>query len=150
VGLVVTGISQDGNIKKLEDALKNAGLPLDPIQVVEPDDSDAHLTDVQRDDIVDTTLSLGGGQGTGVPGLSGGGGGGGGHMGLGTSHRAYFRNEALADRLGDFEIPDSEVENYVEALEAGRSVVAYFAHPETLAKVEEIFRASGLAKIKTF
>jgi tRNA A58 N-methylase Trm61 len=62
----------------------------------------------------------------------------------------YFRNESLSDRLGDLEIPDSEVENYVEALEAGRHIVAYFAKPDTLSKVEELFRNSGLAKVKVF
>ncbi|MGH7660531.1 MAG: hypothetical protein ACRENA_06405 [Vulcanimicrobiaceae bacterium] len=55
------------------------------------------------------------------------------------------------DRLGDFEIPDDEIENYLEALSAGRSVVAYFAHKqENVSKIEAIFRQSGLAKVKTF
>ena len=56
----------------------------------------------------------------------------------------------MSDRLGDLEIPDDEVDNYVEALEAGRSVVAYFAKAETIDKVSEIFHAVGLAKVKTF
>jgi hypothetical protein len=143
VGLVVTGISQDGNTDALEKTLANAGLSLEPLQLIGPDDSDAHLTDVPAEGHIDTRLMTGGGQGTGVPGLSGG------ATGLGATRR-YFRNESLSDRLGDLDIPDSEIENYLEALEAGRSIVAYFAHPDTLAKVEEIFRASGLAKIKTF
>ena len=67
------------------------------------------------------------------------------------SHRSgYFRNEALSDRLGDLEIPDSEVENYIEALQAGRSIVAYFARPENLAKVEEIFSDSEIARPAPF
>ena len=56
----------------------------------------------------------------------------------------------MSDRLGDLEIPDDEVDNYVETLEAGRSVVAYFAKPENIGQVTDIFRASGLAKVKTF
>ncbi len=56
----------------------------------------------------------------------------------------------MSDRLGDLEIPDDEVDNYVDALQAGRSVVAYFAKPETVAQVETIFRASDLVKVKTF
>jgi hypothetical protein len=134
VGLVVTGISQDGDIKALEAALKDAGLKLDPIQLISSDDSTEGVARRQ----VGTGL-ITGGQGTGVPGINSDG------PGL-----AYFRNETLSDRLGDLEIPDSEVENYIEALEAGRSVVAYFAHEDTVAKVEEIFRAGGLAKVKTF
>ena len=138
MGLVVTGISQDGNIKQLEAALEKSGLPLDPIQLIGAGDSEANLTDdVRGGGGIDTSLMTGGGQGTGVPGLTGSGSGGNIGAGLGTGHRSYFRNETLSDRLGDLEIPDSEVENYVEALEAGRSVVAYFARPENLGKVEE-------------
>jgi hypothetical protein len=135
VGLVVTGISQDGDIKSIEAALTAAGLKLDPIQLISGDDSTEGVARRQ----VGTGLITGGGQGTGVPGINTDG------PGL-----TYFRNESLSDRLGDLEIPDSEVDNYVEALEAGRSVVAYFAHEDTVAKVEEIFRAGGLAKVKTF
>jgi hypothetical protein len=142
VGLVVTGISQNGDIKALEDALKAAGLPLDPIQLIGPDDS---TQGAARGVISPGYITGGTGQGTGVPGITSGGPTAGGY---GTQ---YFRNETLGDRLGDLEIPDDEIENYIEALQAGRSVVAYFAKPDTLAKVQEIFRsASGLVKVKTF
>jgi len=134
VGLVVTGISQNGDIKALEAALKAAGLKLDPIQLISSDDSTEGVARRQ----IGTGL-ITGGQGTGVPGLTNDG------PGL-----VYFRNESLSDRLGDLEIPDSEVENYIEALEAGRSIVAYFAHADTVSQVEDIFRAGGLAKVKTF
>ncbi len=134
MGLVVTGISQDGDIKALEAALKDAGLKLDPIQLISGDDS---IEGVARRQV--GTGLITGGQGTGVPGINSDG------PGL-----SYFRNESLSDRLGDLEIPDSEMDNYVEALEAGRSVVAYFAHEDSVAKVEELFRASGLAKVKIF
>jgi hypothetical protein len=135
VGLVVTGISQTGDIKELEAALTAAGLKLDPIQLISGADS---IEGVARRQL-GTGLITGGGQGTGVPGLTGDG------RGL-----SYFRTESVSDRLGDLEIPDSEMDNYVEALEAGRSVVAYFAHTETVTQIEDIFRASGLAKVKTF
>jgi len=134
VGLVVTGISQDGDIKALEAALTAAGFKLDPIQLISGADS---IEGVARRQI--GTGLITGGQGTGVPGLTNDG------PGL-----TYFRTESVSDRLGDLEIPDSEMDNYVEALEAGRSIVAYFAHQDTVAKVEEIFRAGGLAKVKTF
>ena len=65
-------------------------------------------------------------------------------------HTTFFRNEDLEDRLGDLEIPDSEVENYLEALERGRSVVAYFAHAESVEKIEEIFRNANLANVRRF
>jgi hypothetical protein len=133
VGLVVTGISQNGDIKALEAALKDAGLPLDPIQLISGDDSTEGVARRQvGPDIMTGDLGMN------VPGL-------GQHGGL-----SYFRNESLGDRLGDLEIPDTEVDNYIEALEAGRSVVAYFAKPDSLGTVETIFRSSDLSKVKTF
>jgi hypothetical protein len=146
LGLTVTGISQTADIKGLEKALQDAGFPLDPIQLVNPDDSDKNLADTESQQRVDTRLSLGGGQGTGVPGLTGG------HSDFEIAHGGtYFRNEELWDRLDDFEIPDDEIENYLEALSAGRSVVAYFAgKQDNVPKIETLFRSSGLSKVKTF
>jgi len=140
VGLVVTGISQDGDIAAFEAALKAAGLPLDPIQLIGPDDSTQGAA--SQAGIVDPGIMTGGGQGTGVPGL--------GRPTAGGYGTQYFRNETLSDRLGDLEIPDDEVENYVDALQDGRSVVAYFARPENIDAVTAIFKSSGLVKVKTF
>jgi hypothetical protein len=142
VGLVVTGISQNGDIASLEAALKTAGLPLDPIQLIGPDDSTQGAASSMG--LADPGLMTGGGQGTGVPGVTSG------VPSAGGYGTRYFRNEALGDRLGDLEIPDDEVDNYIDALQAGRSVVAYFAKSETVAQVETIFRDGGLAKVKRF
>ncbi len=142
MGLVVTGISQDGNIASLEAALKEAGLPLDAIQLIGPDDSTQGAASSMG--MANPGLMTGGGQGTGVPGVTSG------VPSAGGYGTRYFRNEALSDRLGDLEIPDDQVDNYVDALQAGRSVVAYFAKPDTLAQIETIFRGSGLARVKTF
>jgi hypothetical protein len=146
LGLTVTGISQSSDIKGLEKALTDAGFSLEHIQMVSPDDSDINLADVESGQRIDTELILGGGQGTGVPGISGG------RSDFAVNHNPhFFRNEELWDRLGDFEIPDDEIENYLEALGAGRSVVAFFASkPDAVPQLEGIFRASGLAKIKTY
>lgn len=141
MGLVVTGISQTGDIRALEEGLKAAGLPLDPIQLIGPDDS----TQGAGRGVVNPGLMTGGmGQGTGVPGITSR------STTFGGRETAYFRNETLADRLGDLEIPDSEVDNYIEALQAGRSIVAYFAKADTIEKVTELFRGSGLVRVKTF
>jgi hypothetical protein len=144
VGLVVTGISQSGDTTALEAALKAAGLPLDPIQVIGPDDSTAGAASSLG--LANPGLMTGGGQGTGVPGVTSG------VPSAGGYGTRYFRNETLSDRLGDLEIPDDEVDNYVDALQAGRTVVGYFAKPDTIAQVEAIFRGPdmGLVKIKTF
>ena len=142
MGLVVTGISQNGDIAALEAALKEAGLPLDPIQLIGPDDSTQGSA--SRSGSMYPGLMTGGGQGTGVPGITSG------VPTAGGYGTRYFRNETLSDRLGDLEIPDDEVDNYVDALQAGRSVVAYFAKADTIDNVTAIFRSSGLAKVKTF
>ena len=142
MGLVVTGISQNGDISAVETALKAAGLPLEPIQLIGPDDSTQGAASSMG--LTNPGLMVGGGQGTGVPGVTSG------VPTAGGYGTRYFRNEGLADRLGDLEIPDDEVDNYVGALEAGRSVVAYFAKAENLDQVTEIFRAAGLVKVKTF
>jgi hypothetical protein len=145
MGLVVTGISQKGDIAGLEAKLKAAGLPLDPIQIVGPDDSTQGAAS-SMGGVANSGIMTGGGQGTGVPGITNAT-----TPGSGSGSR-YFRNEALWDRLGDFEIPEDELDNYVGALEAGRSVVAYFAKPDNLEQVQAIFRdpSVGLVKIKTF
>lgn len=143
MGLVVTGISQDGDLAALEAQLKAAGLPLDPLQLIGPDDSTQGAA--SRAGILSDGGLISGGGGTGVPGITS-------HNPTvpGGSGASFFRNETLSDRLGDLEIPDDEVENYVDTLEAGRSVVAYFAKPDNIDKVSEIFHAAGLAKVKTF
>ncbi len=134
MSLVVTGLSQNGDIGALKAALIAAGMALDPLQVIGPDDS----TEGVARGIIGSELYVSEG-GTGVPGLN-------------NTRRStdFFRNETLSDRLGDLEIPDSEVDNYVEALERGRSVVAYFAHAETIDRVEELFRGASLLNVRRF
>ena len=143
MGLVVTGISQTGDVSALEEALKSASLPLDPIQLIGPDDSTQGAA--SRGLANPGYITGGTGQGTGVPGVTSGRGAISGAYGTG-----FFRNETLDDRLGDLEIPDDEMDNYLEALAAGRSIVAYFAKPETVDQVTEIFRGAGLLKVKRF
>jgi hypothetical protein len=141
MGLVVTGISQDGALEPVEAALTAAGLALDAIQLIAPDDAEIGAV---RTVIGNSVLGDGdGGTGTGVPGLTGAT-----HSSL--ISRQLFRSESHADRLGDLEIPDDEVQNYIDALQAGRSVIAYFAKPDTLEKAAAAFRASGLARVKVF
>lgn len=134
MSLVVTGLSADGNIDALKTALTQAGLSLDPLQLIGSDDSHESLSPglIGSDIITSDT-------GSSMPGLQ-----------SRLSGGRFFRNESLSDRLGDLEIPDSEMDNYVEALERGRSVVAYFAHADTIDKIEEAFRASGLANVRRF
>lgn len=137
---VVTGISASGDVRAVETALQEAGLPLDPLQVVALDDPVLGRIQprVAQDDILLGTS----GTGTGVPGLTT-------PQSRSTRQPAPFHQELL-DRLAALEIPDDEIANYAEALEAGRGVVAYFAKPDNAEAVTAAFRAAGLAKLKTF
>jgi hypothetical protein len=136
MALVVTGLSQTGDTQALHKALADAGLPTDPLQVIGPEDS---VENISQGIIGAELLGSGPETGTGVPGIN-----------YGHTSTRFFRNETLPDRLGDLEIPDSEVENYVEALERGRSVVAYFAHADNVDKIEELFKSADLVNVRRF
>lgn len=131
---VVTGLSQNGDVKSVCRALTEAGLPTETLQVIGPEDSNEGLSrGLIGADILTSD------RGTGVPGIN-------------NSRRGstFFRNESLADRLGDLSIPDSEMDNYVQALERGRSIVYYFAQPTSIDRIEEIFRGSDLTNVRRF
>jgi hypothetical protein len=133
MSLVVTGLSQDGHVEAVRAALTQAGFTLDPLQVISAADSHEALSrGLAGADIITSD------GGTTLPGLST------------RSSRPFFRNESISDRLGDLEIPDSEMDNYVEALERGRVIVAYFAHADTIDRIEDVFRSSGLANVRRF
>jgi len=138
MGSIVTGIvaADDAGI---EAALQHASLPLEPLVVIAAED--ASLSDVvphPRGDILMGNT----GTGTGVPGLTSR------TRDLGPQSQPLPAHERLRERLGDLEIPDDEIENYLDALEAGRSVVGYVATPENAARVADIFRGCGVAKVK--
>jgi len=131
---VVTGISQDGELSAVHASLSAAGLPLDRLQVITPDDE----VEAFADRLVDPGY-ITGDRGNDVPGLTSAG------------HSVqFFRNEALDDRLGDLGIPESELDNYVDAVERGKTIIAYFARPETIDKAEESFKAASLANVRTY
>ncbi len=148
MGLVVTGISQNADTTAIEEALRAAGLSVEPLTVYTSGDGPEDRADsgirfvYTGSDSARTILGSGAEitsfGGTEVPGL-------------GTSRPSgYFAEESISMQLSELEIPDSEVDNYTEAIDAGRSVVAYFARPETLEAVQAAFRAGGLANVRTF
>jgi hypothetical protein len=146
VPFLVTGISHDGNTTALEAALTGAGLSLDHFDVLGPDDSEARVGS-SRGLTGSATLSGGLEMGTGVPGLTGSG-----TPGITNATHVVGGDGSgsLWDRLADLAIPDDEVENYAEALEAGRYIVAYHGTDANIGTLEGIFAGSGLAKVKTF
>jgi hypothetical protein len=130
--MVVLGLSQTADNHALRAALGGAGLSLDSLTLVEPDDGADTLGRG-----ADSRLITSDG-GTSVPGLSGGHGGG------------VGRHESLVDRLGDLGIPESELDNFVEALERGKTVAAYFAKPDNVDKVVAAFNGANLGNVRTF
>jgi hypothetical protein len=146
VPFIVTGISQDGNTTALEAALTAAELSLEQLDIIGPEDSDTHVS--SSSGLVGSgTLTGGLETGTGVPGLTGSG-------TPGITNAVHLiggdGSGSLWDRLADLAIPDDEVENYAEALEAGRYIVAYHGNATNVANLEGIFSSAGLAKVKTF
>ena len=144
---VVTGISQDGDTTALEQALTAAGLALDAFEVIGPEDAESHVGGATG---IDTSMLMGGLEtGTGVPGLTGGG-----IPGITSAPRVAdldsLGGDSLWDRLADLAIPDDQVENYAEALEAGRSIFAYHSDERNVNKVEGLFGSAGLAKVTIF
>jgi hypothetical protein len=138
MGLVVTGIVQTPDLAAVEAALGAAGLSSEHLQLVEPGEDSPPLTQGLA-----VSPNIGPIEtGTGVPGLTSG--------TMPMTSRPIVGNDSLSDRLGDFEIPDDEIDNYLEALAAGRSIVAYFAKDDTIDRVESAFRAAGVAKVKRF
>jgi hypothetical protein len=147
VHFVVTGLSQDGDTAPLEQALKEAGLDLEHFEAIEPDDAQSS---VAESGLIDTGSLTGGLEtGTGVPGLTGSG-----IPGITSAPRLadldIAAGDSLWERLADLAIPDDEMETYAEALEAGRSIVAYHGDAQNVAQVEALFASAGLTKIKTY
>jgi len=149
VPFVVTGIAQTSDTTALEKALRDAGLSVEPLSVYvggdEPEDrpdSGARFIYTGSDSITDIL-------GRGSSGIFTSGGG---HVpGLETSGSSeYFHHESREDELSELDIPDSELSNYEEAMDAGRSVVAYFARPETAASIEGVFRTAGVTNVRTY
>lgn len=62
----------------------------------------------------------------------------------------FFAEPHIIDHLADYAIPQDQVQNYNDAIEAGRSVVVYKAQPAESAAVEQSFKDAGLKNVKTF
>ena len=62
----------------------------------------------------------------------------------------FFAEPHIIDHLADWPIPQDQVQNYNDAIEAGRSVVTYKAAADEAPQVEQTFRDAGLRNVKTF
>ncbi|MDQ6700530.1 MAG: hypothetical protein M3Z36_10140 [Acidobacteriota bacterium] len=96
-------------------------------------------TDVSSDVIRGNAAIMTEAGGVNVPGIS-----------SDSRYIGYFAHPHVIDHLADWPIPTDQVDNYNDAIEAGRSVVTYKAAPEEAPKVEQVFKDAGLKNVKTF
>lgn len=91
------------------------------------------------DSLVDSGGSITSSGGTGVPGIA-------------ASERSmgYLGHPRVEQHVGVLPIPEDEADNYNDALDDGRCVVAYKSDPANCAALEAAFNAAGLAKVKMF
>jgi hypothetical protein len=152
----VTGIAPTNDIAQLE-TVANAIAGIDHAKLTILTKSDRtyehessflnfiHTTEPYLDsDAVGSLVSRGdslltGGTGTGVPGV------GGANAQLTTS-----TNDRSPQHVGTLPIPEDEADNYNDAIEDGRAVLAYECDPSQQATLEDAFRKAGVNKVKTF
>ena len=151
---LVTGISQSAAPSVIEGALCNV-LDCNRVVVITPDSpgvehdnsmlsfihpaAEAQTTDVSHDVIRGSAAIMTDAGGVNVPGIS-----------SDSRFVGYFAHPHIIDHLADWPIPADQVENYNEAIDAGRAVVTYKATPEEAPKVEQVFKEAGLKNVKTF
>ena len=137
----VTGIAQTQDIAELEKIL--GGIPgIDRAKFVVITSADR--TDEHDDSFINFVHATTGGEdiitgggGTGVPGIND-------DDGLG-----YLAHPHVIQHVGNLPIPEDEADNYNDAIDNGRSVIAVAIEGDT-ASTEAAFKAAGLAHVKKF
>jgi hypothetical protein len=127
-----------GNVKVLRSA--SASTPeedaseLDFVDVIEDMDSNS-----LSDDMTKGLGIMGDSGGTGVP------------MGRSASLSEFSsRGGATKNYLMGLAVPDDEAENFNEAIEAGRSVIAYPNAGADAEKIAAAFKAAGLRNVRSY
>jgi hypothetical protein len=153
---LVTGIAQTSNPEHLEDTLcATETVDCDKISVITKDSpTDEHhesvltfmhvgqdhsTSDVQHDVITGGEAILTNFGDPQVPNIS-----------SDTRYVGFFAEPHIINHLADYAIPQDQVQNYNDAIEAGRSVVLYKADPSEAPDVEQSFKDAGLKNVKTF
>lgn len=152
-GLVV-GIFPGNDSAAIESALSGQQIDLSKVKVLRsasastPEDESSELDFI---DVVETmesnSLSDDMTKGMGIMGDSGGTGV---PMGRGNSLSSFTSRSATKNYLTGLSVPGDEAENFNEAIEAGRSVVAYPDAGADADKVAAAFRAAGLRNVRSY
>lgn len=151
---MVTGIFPSSDIAALEAALGTGTIDRSRLSVITKqartqasDDSFirfVHLTEHLGVDTAAGDTKFGAGMmtdsgGTSVPGVSGG-----------NRSLSSFSHRAPATQFAGLPIPPDQIDNYNDALEAGRTIVLYSSTPEEAPGAVEALRQAGLRNVKTF
>jgi hypothetical protein len=152
---LVTGIAQTSSPEHLEDALCKQPVDCDKLAVITKDaPTDQHhesvlnfmhvgqthaTTDVQHEVITGGEGILTNFGDPQVPNIS-----------SDNRYIGFFAEPHIIDHLAEYAIPEDQVQNYNDAIEAGRSVVVYKAAPAEAPAVEQTFKEAGLKNVKTF
>lgn len=153
---LVTGIAQTSDPSHLEDTLcGNEAVNCDKIAVITKDEpTEEHeesiltfmhvgrehsTTDVSHEVIVGGEAILTNFGDPQVPNIS-----------SDNRYVGFFAEPHIIDHLADYAIPHDQVQNYNDAIEAGRSVVVYKADKAEAPGIEQTFKDAGLKNVKTF
>jgi hypothetical protein len=101
----------------------------------------AGLPEIESDTVgtIDGDAIMTGSGGTGVPGLN-----------TSISQMRYLSHPHVVQHVGNLPIPADEADNYNDAIEDGRVVVAYPCDDAEIAPLEAAFRGAEIRKVKTF
>jgi rhodanese-related sulfurtransferase len=152
---LVVGIFAGSDPAAIESALSGQQIELSNVKVLrsasastpEEDASELDFVDV-IEDMDSNSLSDDMTKGMGIMGDSGGTGV---PMGRGSSLSEFSsRGGASRNYLAGLAVPADEAENFNEAIEAGRSVIAYPNAGADADKVAAAFRAAGLRNVRAY
>jgi rhodanese-related sulfurtransferase len=152
---LVTGIAQTSDPEHLEDKLCKENVDCDKLAVITKDSpTDQHhesvltfmhvgqehvTSDVDHSVITGGESILTNYSGPEIPNIS-----------SDNRYIGFFAEPHIIDHLAEYAIPEDQVQNYNDAIEAGRSVVVYKADPAEAPTVAQTFKEAGLANVKTF
>jgi len=152
---LVAGIEQSSNPGQLEDALcSTTNVNCDKLAVITKDApstdheesivtfmhvGQGHTTTDTAHDVITGSTGILTSMDPNVPNIS-----------SDNRYIGFFAEPHIIDHLADWPIPEDQVQNYNDAIEAGRSVVTYKASGDEAPGVEQTFRDAGLRNVKTF
>jgi hypothetical protein len=153
VANLVVGIFPQSDPKAIEAALSAQNVDLTKVKVVtsgvDADEAEASLMDffdveqAMESNSLSDSMTEGTGvleqTGTAVPGIGG----------AVPSLSSLTVHEAFTSHFGGIAIPDDEVDNFNEAVEYGRAVVAY-PDPSDEAATAAAFKAAGLLNVRAY